>query len=98
MDKERVVEILREHEAELKAGGLMHLRLFGSVARGEDNADSDVDLLFDYDESEGRHLLVAYDCEQRVSELLGTKAHLSSARHIRREFRPDADEAVVHVY
>ena len=44
MGKLRVVEILRQHEAELKACGLLHLRLFGSVARGESTQDSDVDL------------------------------------------------------
>ena len=98
MDRQRVVAILREHEAELRAGGLLHLRLFGSVARGESTVESDVDLLFDYDESEGSNLLVAYHCQQRVSELLGTTAHLSSARHMRREFRPSVEETLIHVF
>ena len=35
----------REHEAELKALGVEHLYLFGSIGRGDAGADSDVDLL-----------------------------------------------------
>jgi transcriptional regulator with XRE-family HTH domain len=43
---------LREHRAEIKAAaervGARNVRVFGSVARGEDTAESDVDLLVDF--------------------------------------------------
>ncbi len=42
---ERVIAALRVHEAELRRAGICRLSLFGSVARGDDEADSDVDLL-----------------------------------------------------
>ncbi len=45
MDKETVITVLREHADELRAAGLVHLRVFGSVARGEDREGSDVDIL-----------------------------------------------------
>jgi len=35
MDRDRILAILRSHAPELQAAGLTHLRLFGSVARGE---------------------------------------------------------------
>jgi predicted nucleotidyltransferase len=35
MDKESVIATLRAHEAELRAEGISHVYLFGSVARGE---------------------------------------------------------------
>jgi hypothetical protein len=44
MNREQVVEILREHEAELRACGVAHLRLFGSVARGAQTDASDIDI------------------------------------------------------
>jgi hypothetical protein len=37
MDKRLVISKLREHRDELTAAGIIHLRLFGSVARGEAN-------------------------------------------------------------
>lgn len=87
VDKERILEILREHEPELKAAGLIPLRVFGSVARGENASDFDVELLFDCDESEPGRLLRAYGFQERVAEMIGAKVHLSSARHLRPLFR-----------
>jgi hypothetical protein len=44
--------LLREHrveiEAAVKAAGAENVRVFGSVARGEDTPESDVDLLVDF--------------------------------------------------
>jgi uncharacterized protein len=48
-------ERLREHRPELLAAaarrGASNLRIFGSVARGDDNHDSDVDFLVDFEAS-----------------------------------------------
>jgi predicted nucleotidyltransferase len=41
---ERVIAMLREHEAELRQLGLRSLSLFGSIARGDTETDSDIDL------------------------------------------------------
>jgi len=49
MDRETVIRTLRAHEAELRAEGISHVYLFGSVARGEADETSDVDLFYDYD-------------------------------------------------
>ena len=49
MDKHFVIERLRQHEEELKAAGIVHLHVFGSVARDEASSLSDVDLLADFD-------------------------------------------------
>src|SRR5688572_24481853 len=48
MDSETVIRTLRAHEEELRAEGISHVFLFGSVARGEADEHSDVDLFFDY--------------------------------------------------
>jgi uncharacterized protein len=44
MDRLAVIAILKEHEAELKELGVIRLSLFGSTARSEAAARSDVDL------------------------------------------------------
>jgi hypothetical protein len=48
-ERGRVLRVLREHEAELRAQGVARLRLFGSMARGDARPDSDVDLIADID-------------------------------------------------
>ena len=49
MNKENVLNILRDHEQALRARGVIHAALFGSLARGEERADSDVDILIKLD-------------------------------------------------
>jgi uncharacterized protein len=79
MDRGRVLETLREHESELRAAGVVHLRVFGSVARGEATAASDVDLLADFDPSQPVTLVTLGSLESHLSRLLGAKVDLSSA-------------------
>ena len=49
MEKQDIIARLRENEAALKARGVVHAALFGSAARGVQNADSDIDILVDLD-------------------------------------------------
>ena len=44
MQRDDIVEKLREREADLRARGGAHAALFGSVARGDDRPDSDIDI------------------------------------------------------
>jgi len=44
-----VLEALRSHESELRRFGVSHAAVFGSVARGEATAASDVDVLVELD-------------------------------------------------
>ncbi len=44
-NREEVVKVLQENQSALRGFGVQRLGLFGSVARGEDNADSDLDFL-----------------------------------------------------
>lgn len=44
MTKDEIISRLRQHRNELEAAGIEHISIFGSVARGEDNPDSDLDL------------------------------------------------------
>ncbi len=87
VDKKRILEILRDHEAELKASGLLHLRLFGSAARGEATPQSDVDLLADYDETMRISLLDLSRFEYQLADLLGSEVHLSSEKMMRPRIR-----------
>ncbi len=70
MERDRILGILREHQEEFEAAGLLHLRLFGSVARGDNTPASDVDLLFEYDESQSWNLLRAYGLSDYVAAML----------------------------
>ncbi len=49
MKRDEIIPILREREADLRAHGVRHAALFGSVARDEQRPDSDIDILVDLD-------------------------------------------------
>ena len=73
---ERVIATLRAHEAELRQAGIRHLSLFGSVARGDARADSDVDLLVDLDPEARIGLFALGALERRLAELVGRPVEL----------------------
>ena len=45
MRQTEVISALRAHEDELRQAGIVSLSVIGSVARGDDSPDSDVDLV-----------------------------------------------------
>jgi predicted nucleotidyltransferase len=49
MMRDEIIEKLRAREADLRAQGVAHAALFGSLARGDDRPDSDIDILVDLD-------------------------------------------------
>jgi predicted nucleotidyltransferase len=67
------LESLRRHRREIleiaARHGARNVRVFGSVARGDDREDSDVDLLVEIEP--GRTLLDVIAFEQDVQQLLG---------------------------
>jgi uncharacterized protein len=73
---ERVIATLRAHEAELRQAGLRSLSLFGSVARGETEPDSDIDLAAEFDPAARMDLLRLTALEHRIAELVGRPVDL----------------------
>ena len=51
MTSQEALAVLREHADELRARGIVHASLFGSMARGEAGPKSDIDILIELDEN-----------------------------------------------
>ena len=90
MDKHYVIRLLRAHEPELRSYGIVHLRVFGSVARGDASAMSDVDLMADFDRSKRITLVKIGSLQDRLTNLLGAPVELSSADWMREPVRSKA--------
>jgi predicted nucleotidyltransferase len=73
---ERREEILRL----AKRRGAHSLRVFGSVARGEANENSDLDLLVAWEP--GRSLMDHAGLVQDLQELLGVKVHVGTEKSL----------------
>ena len=73
---ERIIATLRAHEAELRRAGLQSVSLFGSVARGEIESDSDIDLAAEFGPAARMDLIQLAALERRIAELLGGSVDL----------------------
>jgi predicted nucleotidyltransferase len=65
--------------------GARNVRLFGSVARGETTADSDLDILVDFES--GRSLLDRIALIQDLEDLLGIEVDVVTERSVHRELQ-----------
>jgi predicted nucleotidyltransferase len=90
MDRQQVIRVLRAHEPELKSAGIVHLRVFGSVARDEASGRSDVDLMAEFDKSKHLTLVTVGNLQSRLAAILGAEVDLSSAEWMREPVRSQA--------
>lgn len=79
--RQRVLDIAARY-------GVTNVRVFGSVARGEDRPDSDVDLLADLPPRMGLFALMAL--EREISEVLGVPVDLGTAESLKPGLRANA--------
>ncbi len=75
-EAERIIGVLRTHEAELRGAGIRHLSLFGSFARGDAEAASDIDLAAEFDPAARMDLFRLTALERRVTKILGRRVDL----------------------
>lgn len=68
--------------------GATNVRVFGSVARGQDTEASDIDLLVDLDG--GDALLTLAGLTEELSSLLGCRVDVATADLLRDHVRQDA--------
>lgn len=88
---QRARELRRHRRRLLDAGrqhGVQRIRVFGSVARGEDEAASDIDLLVDLEP--GRTLLDLAAFRRHAEEILGTPVDVATPDILKERIRADA--------
>jgi predicted nucleotidyltransferase len=79
-DKEALARLCRRHR-------IRRLALFGSVLKGTDRPDSDVDFLVEFEPDTVPGLLGLAEIEGQLSELLGRPVDLRTANELSPHFR-----------
>jgi predicted nucleotidyltransferase len=82
---QHAVATLRRRRAELERAGVQHLAIFGSVARGEDRPDSDVDILVTIAPGAQVGLLELVRMSRQLESWLGRKIDLAEPEGLRHE-------------
>ncbi len=96
MDRSRTVALLSEHKPVLaERFGVRRLALFGSMARGTAQADSDIDLLVEFDclATPDRYFGVQFYLE----DLLGRSIDLVTERALRPQLRPYVERDAITI-
>lgn len=95
MSRRTVITRIRRRRAHLEKLGVKSLSLFGSVARGEERPDSDVDILVEF---KGRATFDRYmDTKFYLEELLGCKVDLVTPKAIKPRMKSYIMQELVHV-
>lgn len=76
MTTDEVVNILQEHKSLLDEFRVVELQVFGSVVRGEDRPDSDIDILVRFADDTEVGLFAMARLQRRLSEILGRPVDL----------------------
>jgi hypothetical protein len=87
MTLEEVRAVLDEHREELQKYHVQRLRVFGSVARGEARADSDVDFLVDF--SKPHTLFTLAGLKVALQDLLGCDVDVGTPDSLRDRVRDE---------
>jgi len=93
-----VLRKLRDAEAVLHQEGVSALWVFGSVARGEGRADSDVDLALEFDPERRPTLFTLARLQELIEQQLGTKVDIGLRRDLRPQVIPAFERDAVRVF
>lgn len=93
-----VVETLRTHEGELRRFGVSHAAVFGSVARGEARADSDIDVLVELDQDRPMGIFEYARLKLYIDEILNGAADVVNRRTIKPLLRDSILRGAVHAF
>ena len=80
----------------LKEAGVLKSSLFGSVARGEMDADSDVDILVEF--PKGKDLFDLADLQTKLQKVLGKKVDIGTYGSIKKMLRRRILSEQVQIY
>ncbi len=89
---------IKAEEPELRRRGVRHLALFGSVARGDDRPDSDVDIAVEIELGRSFSLIRMEDTRLLLEDALGRPVDLGEVASFRPQVRAAFERDRVPVF
>jgi len=96
--RQDVVKAILRIEAGLRVEGVGHVDLFGSVARGDAKAGSDVDILIEAKPGARIGLLEQAGLQEALAKAIGHKVDLVQRQDLRKELRAQALRDAIRVF
>jgi predicted nucleotidyltransferase len=98
MTRHDAIARLTPHADALKTRGATSLYLFGSVARDEARAASDLDLFIDYDRDGHFNAFDLVGIKQYLEQMLGVDVDVTTRDSLHPMLRPDIERSAVRVF
>ena len=100
--RDEIIARLKAHRAELEAHEVLHASLFGSAARGEAGAGSDIDIAVKFRQGPRlrgfAYARIREDLRRRLSEILEAEVDLSDEDMMRERVRESFKEEAVRAF
>jgi len=98
MTRDDIIEKLKEREGDLRAQGVAHAALFGSVARGEDRPDSDIDILVDLDPAIVVTIFDYAGVKDFIADMFDRRVDVVSSESLKSRLRPKATADAIYAF
>ena len=98
MDKDAVIAVLKDAEPALRSQGVAHAALFGSVARGEQRPDSDIDIMVELQEGVSIGVFGYVTIMNTIEDLFPVRVDVSNRASLRPYVRPSAERDAVYAF
>jgi len=98
MKRDEIIRTLREREADLRAHGVTHAALFGSVARDQQRPDSDIDILVDLDPAVVANMFDYAGLKDYVASLFQGSVDVIDREALKPRLRPRAATDAIYAF
>jgi predicted nucleotidyltransferase len=98
MNSQDVIAVLVEHREALRARGVRHAALFGSIARGEGRPDSDLDIMIELDPEAKIGVFKYVGIQRYISALFSNRVDVVDRNSLRPHVRPSAENDAIYAF
>jgi predicted nucleotidyltransferase len=98
MNKQAILDTLRENERALRARGVTHIALFGSRARGDNRPDSDIDIMIEIEEEAVQDIYAYVGLKDYIAELFAGPVDVVDREALKPYVRPEAEREAVYAF